>query len=517
MSAVSSNAYKEGGRSTFWKKGAKMVPGSIRPVYGAQHPPMQDPVAFSSLNTSTGEPGTPTKREKHKGHDSFQDFQDRTIDAWDDTEDDLMVMSNIRLSKRDVHNTAIQVLNHHSQQTRSGHVLQSEGSLLTSRNQPTSNSAPCTPSHVTPKYRPQFGSAHSQSGSGHTGANTSHSGTPSGHSGPGVGVRLNTRWQIPRVSPTNVGQMPVPGRESSKIGKFKSLIEASTVDLDELRKLSWSGIPPQFRPVTWKILSGYIPPMLDRREITLERKRQEYYNFLEQYLETRHQELHQHTFRQIQIDIPRMSPLIALFQQKVVQEIFERILFIWAIRHPASGYVQGINDLVTPFFVIFLTEYISSDVDVASYDVTSLAPDDLQMLEADSFWCFSKLLDGIQDNYTFAQPGIQMRVQALYDLISRIDGKQSSLTQSLQFSRMLITLQSETDGFAHFHLYVCAAFLTKFSKDLQRQRDFQGLMLMLQNLPTHNWDKEEIELLVAEAFKLKYMFADAPNHLSQKT
>ena len=39
-------------------------------------------------------------------------------------------------------------------------------------------------------------------------------------------------------------------------------------------------------------------------------------------------------------------------------QIFERILYIWAIRHPASGYVQGINDLVTPFFVIFLTEYI---------------------------------------------------------------------------------------------------------------------------------------------------------------
>ncbi|OBS83743.1 hypothetical protein A6R68_22258, partial [Neotoma lepida] len=38
--------------------------------------------------------------------------------------------------------------------------------------------------------------------------------------------------------------------------------------------------------------------------------------------------------------------------------IFERILFIWAIRHPASGYVQGINDLVTPFFVVFLSEYV---------------------------------------------------------------------------------------------------------------------------------------------------------------
>lgn len=53
-----------------------------------------------------------------------------------------------------------------------------------------------------------------------------------------------------------------------------------------------------------------------------------------------------------------MCPLIALFQQTVVQEMFERILFIWAIRHPASGYVQGMNDLVTPFFVVFLEEVL---------------------------------------------------------------------------------------------------------------------------------------------------------------
>lgn len=43
----------------------------------------------------------------------------------------------------------------------------------------------------------------------------------------------------------------------------------------------------------------------------------------------------------------------------VVPQVFERILFIWAIRHPASGYVQGINDLVTPFFVVFLSEFVS--------------------------------------------------------------------------------------------------------------------------------------------------------------
>lgn len=42
----------------------------------------------------------------------------------------------------------------------------------------------------------------------------------------------------------------------------------------------------------------------------------------------------------------------------------------------------------------------------------------------------------------------------------------------------------------------------------------QGLMLLLQNLPTSNWTDSEISLVVAEAFRLKYMFADAPKHLS---
>ncbi|CAF4734090.1 unnamed protein product, partial [Rotaria magnacalcarata] len=55
-----------------------------------------------------------------------------------------------------------------------------------------------------------------------------------------------------------------------------------------------------------------------------------------------------------------MSPLMAIFQQVVVQELFERILFIWAIRHPASGYVQGINDLLLPFFAVFLAEFINN-------------------------------------------------------------------------------------------------------------------------------------------------------------
>ena len=55
-----------------------------------------------------------------------------------------------------------------------------------------------------------------------------------------------------------------------------------------------------------------------------------------------------------------MVPVLAIFEQISVQQIFERILFIWAIRHPACGYVQGMNDLATPFFLVFLLDLIEN-------------------------------------------------------------------------------------------------------------------------------------------------------------
>jgi len=33
------------------------------------------------------------------------------------------------------------------------------------------------------------------------------------------------------------------------------------------------------------------------------------------------------------------------------------------MRHPASGYVQGINDIVTPFLIVFLSEYCTINLE----------------------------------------------------------------------------------------------------------------------------------------------------------
>jgi len=45
----------------------------------------------------------------------------------------------------------------------------------------------------------------------------------------------------------------------------------------------------------------------------------------------------------------------------------------------------------------------------------------------------------------------------------------------------------------------------------------QGLMVLLQSLPTDDWTDEEVGLVLADAYRLKFMFADAPKHLGDAT
>ena len=232
----------------------------------------------------------------------------------------------------------------------------------------------------------------------------------------------------------------------TRINKFKKILQASSIALPELRDSAWSGLPSEVRAMSWQILLGYLPTSSERRVATLERKRKEYLDGVRQAFERgtsgsagpvdagvagagsapyaqggKGRGLDEAIWHQISIDVPRTNPHLELYSYEATQRSLERILYVWAIRHPASGYVQGINDLVSPFWQVFLGQYIT-DPDVEfGMDPGQLPKPVLDAVEADSFWCLTKLLDGIQDNYIHAQPGIQRQVSALRDLTARID------------------------------------------------------------------------------------------------
>lgn len=230
----------------------------------------------------------------------------------------------------------------------------------------------------------------------------------------------------------------------SRINKFKRILQATSVSLPDLRAAAWSGVPDEVRAITWQLLLGHLPTNSERRVATLERKRKEYLDAVRQAFSSgtlgnhnasntglaglaspvtagRGRGLDEAVWHQISIDVPRTNPHIPLYGYEATQRSLERILYVWAIRHPASGYVQGINDLATPFWQVFLGTYIT-DLNIESgMDPGQLPRAVLDAVEADTFWCLTKLLDGIQDNYIVAQPGIHRQVAALRDLTTRID------------------------------------------------------------------------------------------------
>ncbi|CAI4224457.1 unnamed protein product [Auanema sp. JU1783] len=486
-----------------WSAGS--TPGSVKPVYGARYPP---------LHQSTGS-GSPTKHDSRT--DKFQDYENSVSDAWD---------TRVKLDDDLASASAAHVLAAHAARKSRDEVIMPPVSTPHTKNsrvqalqrlaiqkEPLPSSIASPVQNANPIYPKLPEISGDQCRSTNIASNVASTG----------GSHDQTRFDRLRRLFSN-------GKSSGRASP------PADIDMDKLREDCWMGIPHKLRPQAWRILSGYLPTNADRREITMERKREEYWHYVEQYFHQRFDDQNAEIFRQIHIDIPRMCPLIPLFQQKMVQEMFEHILYIWAIRHPASGYVQGINDLVTPFFVVFLSEFIPQDVEVGSFDVSQLPLEQCKLVEADSFWCVSALLDSIQDNYTFAQPGIQRKVLQLKHLLSRVDKPlhkhlESNGVEYLQFAfrwmnnllmreiplratiRLWDTYLSEPDGFSQFHNYVCAAFLRTWSRQLQNEKDFQGIMILLQNLPTQSWGDREICELTADAFSLMSVFDGARRHL----
>jgi hypothetical protein len=165
--------------------------------------------------------------------------------------------------------------------------------------------------------------------------------------------------------------------------------------------------------------------------------------------------LDQQIWHQIEIDVPRTRPGVRLWMHAGTQRVRVMSLVAHHIKNALcrawnvfSTYgLYGIQQvdmckesmILLPLFFKFsfpLTLVIKSsvlvhffliltsllDTDPENFDPSLLPLHALSAIEADSFWCLSRLLDGIQDNYIFAQPGIQRSVKRMAELIARIDG-----------------------------------------------------------------------------------------------
>ena len=319
--------------------------------------------------------------------------------------------------------------------------------------------------------------------------------------------------------------------EDRQIRDFSSLLSSSIINIQKIRSISWAGIPDQFRATVWRLFLDYEPANQVLKNQALEHKRNDYFDCLGRVYNESQKKLWTSALKatqdQILRDLPRTKD--QMFRTERVMRIFERVLFVWAVRHPASGYVQGMNDLLQPFFYVFLSEMGHESTDDANEE-------ELRIIEADSFWCFSKLLDGLQDLYTRDQPGLYKMMDRLQQVIDRVDPKLSRWIESegIQYQefafrwmncllvrefemplllRLWDSYLSNSTSISTQHVYVCAALLTKISSilDLNHQPHAE-FVIKIQQIERSSWTIQDMDEILAQAYVYEKMFSQAQAH-----
>uniref|UniRef100_A0A5B7A0F6 Putative small G protein signaling modulator 1-like n=1 Tax=Davidia involucrata TaxID=16924 RepID=A0A5B7A0F6_DAVIN len=128
------------------------------------------------------------------------------------------------------------------------------------------------------------------------------------------------------------------------------------------------------------------------------------------------------TLHRIAVDVVRTDSHLEFYEDTKNLARMSDILAVYAWVDPATGYCQGMSDLLSPFVVLFEDN-------------------------ADAFWCFEMLLKRMRENFQMEGPtGVMKQLQALWHILELTDREMFAHlshigAESLHFAfRMLLVL-----------------------------------------------------------------------------
>lgn len=339
----------------------------------------------------------------------------------------------------------------------------------------------------------------------------------------------------------------------TKDAEIEKSLYQDVVDLPQLQSFCLGyGVPKRVRALVWQLMMGYVPARSADRGRSLRASRISYYEMFDEFLSERHPLTKQDRsmFNLVLVDAPRTHPdgYHSLFNKPCVQASLERILYLWARKHPETSYFQGLNDLASVIMVVFLECTLPDLADVGqsgqedllehlglpSFESSFLASpvcnealeSALYCVEADAYHCLCVLLDSIKRFHIFSPGGVYSESMVVHfeEIVKRADPELHAhiVSNDLMFIQFafrwmlcLFTRELETRnliclwdsyivenlGFSLFHIYVCAAYLLELRSQLLGN-DMITMMGFLQRAPTGHFTKHDVHRLVQNAAEL---------------
>eukprot|EP00026_Physarum_polycephalum_P004733 Phypoly_transcript_04756.p1 GENE.Phypoly_transcript_04756~~Phypoly_transcript_04756.p1 ORF type:complete len:508 (+),score=75.92 Phypoly_transcript_04756:526-2049(+) len=331
--------------------------------------------------------------------------------------------------------------------------------------------------------------------------------------------------------------------------RLQSLLYSTRCNLDVLRLQASKYVPSDMRPMTWQLLFNYLPPEKVKRESVLLEKQKKYADMLA-HATAQREEL----TAQIDMDVLRTMPEghEVLFGNPAVKQALARVLLVWAVHHPATGYFQGLNDLASPFLYSFLSHHSTYQVGRPRFFYNQgdgeeeggeeesderrmqadaeFSPGLLQRVEADVYWCLCSVMDSVEHLNAHSKCGVhgEIMMSQLEALIKMIDApldahmKHEKLEYvHFSFPWMLCLFVREVSldlllvlwdfyathpqglrhAFSVMHVYICAAFLLRFRNDIIRL-EFPEMLKFLHRPPTKGWTTYDMYDLISHASAL---------------
>jgi len=256
-----------------------------------------------------------------------------------------------------------------------------------------------------------------------------------------------------------------------------------------LKRIFYGGVDPSIRSEVWKYLLKYYPwdSTAQQRKTIREAKALEYNLYKSQWVSiTPEQETHHSKFRtrktRIEKDVWRTDREQLMFKEKKGPGLrkLHDILMSYCFFNFDLGYVQGMNDLLSPILLLL---------------------DD----EVDSFWCFKGLMDMMEANFHKDQNGMHTQLVQLEKLLHCMDPVLHTYLQSVDclnmyfcFRWILITFKREfklndiqrlwevcwtSHLHPKFHLFVALAVLiTHREKILSQKMRFDDILRFTNDL-----------------------------------